>query len=102
MGDLFESLALIHDEVRAERDAQLRHADALDAKAGIIVGFSGVIVAIGASAGLALARFHVVDTRIAMADRQRERVNSRARLIRVGDPHAGDGGRAPRSRYDDR
>jgi len=40
------SLELLRDEVRIERDAQLRHFDALDAKAGIILGFAGVIAAL--------------------------------------------------------
>jgi hypothetical protein len=43
------SMQLIRDTVRNEREAQLRHADALDAKAGVVVGFSGVIAAASAA-----------------------------------------------------
>jgi hypothetical protein len=38
------SLDLLVDEVRVEREAQLRHFDALDQKAGIVLGFAGVLV----------------------------------------------------------
>jgi hypothetical protein len=40
------SLELIADEVRAERDAQIRHADAVDAKAGIVLGLAGAVAAL--------------------------------------------------------
>jgi hypothetical protein len=40
------SLDPISEEVRAERESQLRHFDALDAKAGIILGFAGALVAL--------------------------------------------------------
>ncbi|HEX2031738.1 MAG TPA: hypothetical protein VHL78_10100 [Actinomycetota bacterium] len=40
------SLDVILEEVRIERQAQLRHFDALDAKAGIILGFAGALVAL--------------------------------------------------------
>jgi hypothetical protein len=43
------SLQVVLGEVRVERDAQLRHFDALDAKAGIILGFAGAIVALAPS-----------------------------------------------------
>jgi hypothetical protein len=36
-------------EVRAERELVLRHADAVDAKAGIVLGFAGAIVAVSAA-----------------------------------------------------
>jgi len=41
------SLELIAAEVRAERDVLVRHADAVDAKAGIVLGFAGATAAIG-------------------------------------------------------
>ncbi|MGQ0804764.1 MAG: hypothetical protein ACT4PI_12995 [Actinomycetota bacterium] len=44
------SLDVIAREVRAERDTQFRHVDAVDAKAGVILGFSGVLVAVGVGA----------------------------------------------------
>lgn len=40
------SLEEILQQVRSEREAQLRHFDALDSKAGIILGFSGALVAL--------------------------------------------------------
>lgn len=46
------SLDTILDEVRSERTAQVRHFDALDAKAGIILGFSGVLVALFPAGGV--------------------------------------------------
>lgn len=48
MAEPMPSLELVSDEVRAERDAQIRHADAVDAKAGIILGFSGAVAALTA------------------------------------------------------
>jgi hypothetical protein len=49
-----KSLDLILDEVRVERDAQLAHFDAVDAKAGIILGFAGALVALSRSPGSGL------------------------------------------------
>ena len=46
------SLDAILEEVRSERQAQLRHFDALDAKAGIILGFAGALVALAPVGGL--------------------------------------------------
>jgi hypothetical protein len=40
------SLETILDEARSERAIQLRHFDALDARAGVILGFAGVLVAL--------------------------------------------------------
>ena len=40
------SLPVLRDEVRFERDAQLRHFDGLDSKAGIILGFAGALAAL--------------------------------------------------------
>jgi hypothetical protein len=53
------SLDLIAEEVRSEREGQLRHFEALDAKAGIILGFSGALVALAPSGSplLDVARF---------------------------------------------
>jgi hypothetical protein len=46
------SLQPILEEVREERSAQLRHYDALDVKAGIVLGFSGALVALAPVANL--------------------------------------------------
>ena len=40
------SLELVLEEARAERHAQLVHFEALDSKAGVILGFSGALVAL--------------------------------------------------------
>jgi hypothetical protein len=40
------SLDLVFDEVRHERSVQLTHFDAIDTKAGVVLGFSGAIVAL--------------------------------------------------------
>jgi hypothetical protein len=48
------SLDLLLEEVRIERDLQLRHFDALDAKAGIVLGFAGALVALNSSPGSVL------------------------------------------------
>lgn len=46
------SLDHIFDEVRQERAAQLRHFDALDVKAGIVLGFAGALVALAPAASV--------------------------------------------------
>src|SRR5207244_4132331 len=58
----FASLDLILEETRAAREAQLRHFDGLDAKAGILLGFSGAIVALAPNDDLVvgLGRFAAV------------------------------------------
>jgi hypothetical protein len=40
------SLDLVLEEVRSERDLQLSHFDAIDTKAGIVLGFAGALVAL--------------------------------------------------------
>ena len=47
MPESMPSLELVAGEIRTERDALVRHLDALDAKAGIVLGSAGVFVAIG-------------------------------------------------------
>ena len=44
--DLLPSLDLVLEEVRSERRMQLTHLEALDTKAGIILGFAGALVAL--------------------------------------------------------
>lgn len=43
------SLDLLAAEARAERELAFRHADEVDAKAGIVLGFAGAIVAVSAA-----------------------------------------------------
>jgi hypothetical protein len=40
------SLSVVREEVRAERDSQVRYFDSIDAKAGILLGFAGALVAL--------------------------------------------------------
>jgi hypothetical protein len=40
------SLDIVFEELRTERDQQLHHFDALDQKAGIVLGFAGALVAL--------------------------------------------------------
>lgn len=47
--DQIRSLEPILEEVKTEREFQLRHFDALDSKAGIILGFAGALVALSPS-----------------------------------------------------
>lgn len=44
-----KSLDVILDEVRIERTTQLQHFDALDGKAGIVLGFSAAVAALAPS-----------------------------------------------------
>lgn len=50
MTERLPSLELIAREVRSERDTQFRHVDGVDAKAGVVLGFSSVLVAVGVGA----------------------------------------------------
>jgi len=47
-----EALDLLGQEILAEREAQLRHFESQDAKAGVILGFSGILVALAGPAGV--------------------------------------------------
>jgi hypothetical protein len=49
------SLDVVIEQTRIERASQLEHFDALDAKAGIVLGFAGAIVALGAAHDLIAA-----------------------------------------------
>jgi len=51
VADSLRSIDLILAEVRIEREGQLKHFDALDSKAGVILGFAGAIVAITRTGG---------------------------------------------------
>jgi hypothetical protein len=53
MAQKLPSLELLYELSQAERDSQLTHFDALDTKAGIVLGFAGVLMALsGTSSGL--------------------------------------------------
>jgi hypothetical protein len=49
------SLELLRVQVATERETLNRHVESLDAKAGIVLGFSGVLVGLGATANSAVA-----------------------------------------------
>lgn len=51
------SIELLAAEVRARRETQLRHLESLDARAGVVLGFAGALVALarGAAAPAAIA-----------------------------------------------
>jgi hypothetical protein len=44
------SLSLIVEQVAAERETMNTHAESLDTKAGVVLGFVGVLVGLGATA----------------------------------------------------
>jgi hypothetical protein len=44
------SLGIVADQVATERQALQGHAESLDAKAGVVLGFAGVLVGLGATA----------------------------------------------------
>jgi hypothetical protein len=44
------SLEVVAAEVQTEREAQLRHFDALDSKAGVMLGFAGALAALAPAA----------------------------------------------------
>ncbi len=44
------SLQILLDQVASERETMNAHAESLDAKAGVILGFAGVLVGLGATA----------------------------------------------------
>ncbi|MCA1831775.1 MAG: hypothetical protein ABR548_14460 [Actinomycetota bacterium] len=54
------SIDIIAAQVAAERERQARHFEALDSKAGIIIGFAGILVALPAAAGAVTAAGRMV------------------------------------------
>jgi hypothetical protein len=44
------SLSVVIDQVASERETMNAHAESLDGKAGIVLGFTGVLVGLGATA----------------------------------------------------
>ncbi len=57
------SIEVVAHEVRSERAAQLSHFDAIDTKAGVLLGFAGAIVALSSGASwpiLAAGRWFAV------------------------------------------
>jgi hypothetical protein len=44
------SLSILADQVASERETMREHAESLDAKAGVVLGFAGILVGLGATA----------------------------------------------------
>jgi hypothetical protein len=53
-GGNIRSLDVVWEQVRIEREVQLAHFDALDTKAGILLGFAGAVVALAPAGSLVL------------------------------------------------
>ena len=49
MAEVLPSLDSVAHEVERGREAQLRHMDAVDTKAGVVLGSAGALVAIAAT-----------------------------------------------------
>ena len=49
------SLAIVLAQVVAERETMNAHAESLDGKAGVVLGFAGVLVGLGATAQITIS-----------------------------------------------
>lgn len=49
------SLTILLDQVATERETLTSHAESLDSKAGVVLGFAGVLVGLGTTASAAVA-----------------------------------------------
>ena len=67
MSQTLPSLDTISSLVLAEREAQLRHVESLDTKAGIVLGFAGAVVALGTREASSLSIAGTVTAAIAAA-----------------------------------
>lgn len=61
------SLRVIAGKVAAERESMRSHAEGLDAKAGVVLGFAGVLVGLGATASELVARSFLCQAGLALA-----------------------------------
>jgi hypothetical protein len=61
------SLAILSELVDAERSAMSAHAESLDTKAGVILGFAGVLVGLGATAQPSLVKSVVFQIGLGLA-----------------------------------
>jgi hypothetical protein len=61
------SLKVLLDQVAAERETMNAHAESLDTKAGVILGFAGVLVGLGATAQAAISSDAVFQSGLAVA-----------------------------------
>jgi hypothetical protein len=61
------SLELLLDQVASERASLTGHVESLDVKAGVVLGFSGVLVGLGATATSAVSNTVVFQIGLAFA-----------------------------------
>jgi len=61
------SLAIVLAQVVAERETMNAHAESLDGKAGVVLGFSGVLVGLGATAQIAVSGTMIFEIGLAVA-----------------------------------
>ncbi len=61
------SLQILLDQVASERELMNAHAESLDAKAGILLGFAGVLVGLGATAQATISTDGVFQSGLAVA-----------------------------------
>lgn len=89
MSQPLQSLDEISGLVLAERDAQVRHVESLDTKAGIVLGFAGAVVALGTRdhrnlrADPSFTRLHVLDTTVQMIETSARLIRSKSRRLRA-------------------
>ena len=61
------SLKILLDQVASERETMNAHADGLDAKAGVTLGFAGILVGLGATAQATISTNAVFQSGLAVA-----------------------------------
>jgi len=61
------SLAIVLAQVAAERETMNAHAESLDGKAGVVLGFAGVLVGLGATAQVAVSGRVIFQVGLAVA-----------------------------------
>lgn len=66
-GPALPSLPILLEQVAAERETMRAHAESLDTKAGVVLGFTGVLVGLGASAQPAISKNAAFQTGLGFA-----------------------------------
>ena len=61
------SLAIVLAQVVAERETMNAHAESLDGKAGVVLGFAGVLVGLGATAQITISGTVIFEIGLAVA-----------------------------------
>ena len=61
------SLAIVLAQVVAEREAMNAHAESLDGRAGVVLGFSGILVGHGATAQITVSGTVIFEFGLAVA-----------------------------------